>query len=102
VRRDELDYVGVIWGPDLVYDLDNQTWVGHKEKSSDRPVKRSKDRFVDLVKNTYRVLLSRGMKGCYVYFMDKDTERFVRSRMEVVAPPALPKAAEAEPPEYGS
>jgi len=29
------------------------------------------------------VLLSRGMKGCYVYFMDKDTERFVRSRMEV-------------------
>ena len=46
-------------------------------------MKRSKDKFVDLVKNTYRVLLSRGMKGCYVYFMDKDTERFVRSRMEV-------------------
>ena len=46
-------------------------------------MKRSKDKFVDLVKNTYRVLLSRGMKGCYVYFMDKETERFVRSRMEV-------------------
>jgi uncharacterized protein len=30
------------------------------------------------------VLLSRGIKGCYVYFMDRDTERFVRSRMEAL------------------
>ncbi len=34
------------------------------------------------IKNSYRVLLTRGLKGCYVYFMDKDTERFVKSRME--------------------
>jgi DUF2075 family protein len=37
---------------------------------------------VDLVKNTYRVLLTRGMLGCYVCFLDKGTERFVRSRIE--------------------
>lgn len=78
----ELDYAGVIWGPDLRYDLDNQNWIGDKTQSADSVVKRSKDQFVDLVKNTYRVLLSRGMAGCYVHFMDKDTERFVRSRME--------------------
>jgi hypothetical protein len=78
----ELDYVGVIWGRDLVYDFDRQTWVGNKKESADHVVKRSKEQFVELVKNTYRVLLSRGLKGCYVYFMDKDTERFVRSRME--------------------
>ena len=78
----EFDYVGVIFGKDLVYNFDKQTWEGHAEESSDNVVKRAKGRFVDLVKNTYRVLLSRGMKGCYVYFMDKDTERFVRSRME--------------------
>jgi DUF2075 family protein len=46
-------------------------------------VKRSRDKFTGLTKNTYRVLLSRGMKGCYVYFMDKDTERFFKSRMEL-------------------
>jgi DUF2075 family protein len=34
-----------------------------------------------IVKNTYRTLMTRGMKGCYVYFVDKDTERFVRSGM---------------------
>jgi hypothetical protein len=79
----ELDYVGVIWGKDLRYDLDGQTWIGDKKHSADSVVKRSKERFVDLVKNTYRVLLSRGIRGCYVHFMDKGTERFVRSRMEM-------------------
>lgn len=44
--------------------------------------RRSGDEFVDLVKNVYRVLLSRAMKGCYVYFMDKETENFFRSRTE--------------------
>lgn len=79
----EFDYVGVIFGLDLRYDLDAQRWVGDRERSYDNPVKRSGERFTDLVKNTYRVLLTRGMKGCYVHFMDKNTERFVRSRMEV-------------------
>jgi uncharacterized protein len=78
----EFDYVGVIFGKDLVYNLDKQEWEGHKEISSDNVVKRSKEKFVDLIKNTYRVLLSRGMKGCYVYFIDKDTERFFKSRIE--------------------
>jgi phage repressor protein C with HTH and peptisase S24 domain len=66
----------------LVYDLDKQEWVGDRAKSSDSVVKRAKEKFVELVKNTYRVLLSRGMKGCYVYFMNKDTERFFKSRIE--------------------
>ena len=78
----EFDYVGVIFGLDLTYDLDRQEWVGDKSQSHDTVVKRSKDQFVDLVKNTYRVLLTRGMKGCYVHFMDKDTERFVKSRIQ--------------------
>jgi hypothetical protein len=78
----EFDYVGVIFGKDLRYDLDTQEWKGYPEESHDSVVKKSKERFVDLVKNTYRVLLSRGMKGCYICFLDKDTERFFRSRIE--------------------
>jgi DUF2075 family protein len=45
-------------------------------------VKRSRDRFVDLVKNTCRVLLTRGMLGCCVCFLDKGTDRFVENRIE--------------------
>ncbi|OFW58187.1 MAG: peptidase S24 [Actinobacteria bacterium RBG_16_64_13] len=81
----EFDYIGVILGPDLVY-RPGQGWVGQKEHSRDTVVKRSGDRFVDLLKNVYRVLLSRAMKGCYVYFMDKETENFFRSRMEDAIP----------------
>jgi hypothetical protein len=83
----EFDYTGVIIGSDIRYDLDLQKWVGFPKDSYDTMVKRGKKQFVELVKNTYRVLLSRGMKGCYVYFVDKDTERFVGSRMEVSEPP---------------
>lgn len=79
----EFDYVGVIFGLDLKYSMDKQQWEGFTENSYDHVVKRSGDKFIDLVKNTYRVLLSRGMKGCYVHFMDKDTELFFRSRMEI-------------------
>ncbi|MFO7461993.1 MAG: DNA/RNA helicase domain-containing protein [Desulfatiglandales bacterium] len=78
----EFDYVGVIFGNDLVYDYSKQDWSGLPGNSRDSEVRRGAGRFTDLVKNTYRVLLSRGMKGCYVYFMDRDTERFIRSRTE--------------------
>ena len=78
----EFDYAGVIFGEDLSYDFGSQSWEGHLANSADKTVKRSVEGFVDLVKNTYRVLLSRGMKGCYVYFVNKDTENFVRSRIE--------------------
>jgi DUF2075 family protein len=80
----EVDYIGVIWGKDLAYDFDGQSWVANKSESRDRSVKQSKTGFLGLVKNTYRVLLSRGMKGCFVCFLDKDTERFVRSRMDLL------------------
>jgi uncharacterized protein len=63
-------------------------WKGRKEASHDAVVKRSKDDFVRMVKNAYRVLMSRGMKGCYVCFLDKDTENFFRSRL--ATPRAIP------------
>ena len=80
----EFDYVGVIFGRDLVYDPVAGSWGANADESCD-PAFRFKTRHGDFeksVKNTYRVLLTRGMKGCYVYFMDKDTENFFRSRLE--------------------
>ena len=72
----------MIFGTDLVYDFERQDWRGDPSRSFDKVVKQSKKRFTQLVKNTYRVLLTRGLKGCYVCFLDRDTERFVRSRIE--------------------
>ena len=39
-------------------------WVGDHTESRDPQVRRSGDAFLALVKNTYRVLLTRGLKGC--------------------------------------
>jgi uncharacterized protein len=38
--------------------------------------------FTELVKNTYRVLLSRGLSGCTVHFLDEQTRDFVLSRID--------------------
>lgn len=78
----EFDYVGIVFGPDLRYDWDANEWVGDKKQSHDSVVKRSKDQFLELVKNTYRVLFTRGIKGCYVHFMDEGTRKFFQSRLE--------------------
>ena len=79
----EFDYAGVIVGPDLVYRA-GRGWIGQREHSFDSVVRRAGANFAALVKNTYRVLFSRAMKGCCVYFTDRETEAFFRSRMEAV------------------
>lgn len=77
----EFDYVGVIIGKDLMYNFETNRWEAHPENSADSVQKRGGEKYLDQVKNTYRVLLSRALKGCYVYFVDKDTEKYVKSRM---------------------
>lgn len=78
----EYDFAGVIWGLDLVY-RPREGWVAQPEFSHDRVVRQAAKNgtFIDLVKNTYRVLLTRGLKGCAVHFMDERTRDFVLSRV---------------------
>ena len=86
----EFDYVGVIFGRDVTYDAG---WRGNRKISHDSVVKKApEEEFVNLVKQTYRVLLTRGMKGCYVYFEDAATREFFLSRMK-----AESKSAEIGP-----
>ncbi len=79
----EFDYVGVIFGPDLVYNTNDKKWVGNPKGSADPQLRKKNIEFLKYVKSVYRVLLTRGMKGCYIYFMDKDTENFFRSRINL-------------------
>jgi len=78
----EFDYVGVIWGSDLRFDPSSQQWVADRMVSSDNVVRKSKGNFEAYVRNIYRVLLSRGLKGCYVYCVDDETAKFLLSRCE--------------------
>ena len=74
----EFDYCGVIWGADLV--MRDGIWTGQTSASRDTVVRRGGGaRFTDCVKNAYRVLMTRGMKGCYLYCTDEETAEYVRT-----------------------
>ena len=57
-----------------------------------------------IIKNTYRTLMTRGLKGCYVYFTDQATSDFVRDRTvsdqsgELLAEIAEPQSTYESPP----
>jgi DUF2075 family protein len=78
----EFDYVGVIIGDDLLYDAASDQLRGNIEATEDPTLRRHKDNFEMHVKNIYRTLLTRGMRGCFVYFVNKETEEFFRKRIE--------------------
>lgn len=78
----EFDYIGIIWGEDLVIDSTTKQWKAQPEKSFDTMTKRNNQRFLEHLKNIYRVLLSRAHKGCYIYFIDKETEKYFKSKIK--------------------
>lgn len=78
----EFDYVGVIIGDDLCYLPAEECLGADISATQDPTLKRGRDNFEHHVKNIYRTLLTRGLKGCYVYFTNKETERFFKSRIE--------------------
>ncbi|WP_067397491.1 DUF2075 domain-containing protein [Streptomyces sp. F-3] len=74
----EYDWSGVIIGPDLVWRGDR--WITDRTKSKDPVFKKSTpDDDVDrLIRNTYKVLLTRGMIGTIVYSTDPETQQKLR------------------------
>lgn len=89
----EVDYIGVIVGPDLIVRdgsvLTQPVARSKMDKSIQGWKKLVKDdpdegaaRLDAIIKNTYRTLMTRGQKGCYVYFVDEETRRFFAERMQ--------------------
>lgn len=77
VQGFEYDWNGVILGPDLVWREDK--WVAIQGGSKDpamRGVEQS--RYEQLIKNTYKVLLTRGLVGTYVFSVDDETQRHLK------------------------
>ncbi|MFD0000235.1 DNA/RNA helicase domain-containing protein [Nocardia sp. NPDC127526] len=72
----EYDWSGVIFGPDFVRRGDR--WVARRECSHDPAVKKAEEaHFGALIRNTYKVLLTRGMEGTCVYSTDPETQEFL-------------------------
>ena len=71
----EFDYAGVIVGGDLKYNQQSNKVITDRNACKDpvlrRNVKEATMSFDDYVRNIYRVLMTRGMKGCYLYIVDE-------------------------------
>jgi uncharacterized protein len=77
----EFDYIGVIFGNDLIYDSKLQAWKSVPENSRDTQVKRKNPDLARHLQNVYRVLMSRAHKGVYVHFMNPETEKHFREAL---------------------
>lgn len=85
----ELDYVGVIIGDDLVYrdgkiitDVTrraktDQSVKGYKKLLNQDP-ERATALLDKIIKDTYKVLMTRGMKGCYVFCTDDELRKHIK------------------------
>ena len=79
----EFDYIGVLLGKDLRYDpgtgkiITDRTMISKDDKSSGiRSVR--EDVAERLIKNTYKTLLTRGQKGCFIYCEDEALSAYIR------------------------
>jgi len=75
----EFDYVGVIIGPDMVYNRVTGQMEFDNTKTHDPVLKGDAANFSTYVRNIYKVLMTRGIRGCYVYCVDQDTSNFIKS-----------------------
>ena len=90
----EFDYVGVIIGDDMRYE-NNQIITDYtKRAKTDQSIKGIKKLFKEdpdaakaradaIIKNTYRTLMTRGMKGCYVYCTDPGMQEYIKRRISL-------------------
>ncbi|CDC63557.1 uncharacterized protein YPL245W [Bacteroides sp. CAG:770] len=81
----EFDYVGVLIGKDLRYDTNSGNVITDKSRIS-KDDKSSGIRAINdaqarrLILNTYKTLLTRGQKGCYVYCEDQALSEYMKRK----------------------
>ena len=82
----EFDYVGVFIGKDLYYEdghvKTNRNAISKDDKTSGIRLKSTSDKDADaLIRRTYKVLLTRGLKGCYIYCEDEKLRKYLKSKL---------------------
>ncbi|MED0687949.1 DUF2075 domain-containing protein [Anoxybacillus ayderensis] len=89
----EFDYVGVIIGDDLIYkdgkvqtDYTKRAKTDQSLKGLKKMIKEDPEEALkqadDIIRNTYRTLLTRGQKGCFVYCTNKELELYLKNRLQ--------------------
>ena len=91
----EFDYVGVIIGDDMRFENGHVVTDFSKRAKTDQSLKgikklykespeEARNRADEIIKNTYRTLMTRGMKGCYIYCTDQEMSEYLKKRLECI------------------
>lgn len=91
----EFDYVGVIIGDDLRFENGKIITDSKKRAKTDQSMKgldknaklnnTTSEKMADeIIKNTYKTLMTRGMKGCYIYCTDDNLRKYLKEKVEGV------------------
>ncbi len=82
----EFDYAGVIIGKDLCYNPETHQVQGdfnhYKDTAGKKGLKNNPEKLTMYLKNIYKILLSRGMKGCCVFCYDKNLQEYFKERLQ--------------------
>lgn len=121
----EFDHVGILIGGDMVARGGRVTGIPEKRAKTDKSLNgwkqewkaagkdlaaraRVEDRVQRIIKNTYKVLLTRGRKSCLVWCEDEELRRYLRDALARAKTPRgvtanlASLAAETQPPHYGA
>lgn len=91
----EFDYVGVIIGEDIRFENGKIITDFTKRAKTDKSLNGIKKLYKEnpqkalkladeIIKNTYRTLMTRGQKGCYIYCVDKALASYLKNRIELI------------------
>lgn len=82
----EFDYIGVIIGKDLQYNPKKfevyGSYADYRDNVGKGGLKQDPARLTKYIKNIYKILLSRGMKGCYIFCCDKNLAEYIKNRLK--------------------
>ncbi|WP_238916839.1 DUF2075 domain-containing protein [Clostridium sp. YIM B02555] len=103
----EFDYVGVIIGQDLRFENGKLVTDFFKRAKTDKSLngvkklyKEDKEKALkisdELIKNTYRILMTRGLKGCYIWCEDKSLANYFKDRLNSFMRQIVVKEIEGE------
>lgn len=89
----EFDYVGLIIGDDMRYEDHHIVTDFSKRAKTDQSMKgikkldkqdhcKAEKKADEIIKNTYRTLMTRGMKGCYIYCTDQNLRNYLKQKIQ--------------------
>lgn len=87
VQGYDLNYVGVIIGPELYYDKNAKKFGINKEKYFDINGRNGivdPDELERYIVNIYKTLLTRGIKGTYIYIVDKNFRQYFKEKLHSI------------------